>query len=275
MTPTLTAISRYPIKSCRGESLRSAVVEPWGLAGDRRWMLVDLSGTTVTAREHPRLVLIRPRLTSDGLDLTSPDGPDLSVGTPDGTRLTDVNVWREPFPAALATNGAHRWFSTLLDTPVRLVYLDDPTRRPTDPRFSADTDRVSFADGYPIHVTTEESLAAVNEWVADGPLAAEGPLPMTRFRPNLVLRGAPAWAEDSWRRIYVGAAAFRVATSCDRCAVTLVDPADASTGKEPIATLARHRKWAGKTWFGRHLIPDCAGVVLRVGDQIRVAESDG
>jgi uncharacterized protein len=272
VAPILTGINRYPVKSCRGQALIAATVEPWGLAGDRRWMIVDADAETVTAREHPRLVLVRPELTEPGLRLTSPDLDDLLVAVPDGRDLVDVTVHGHPVRAAVADAG-HEWFSKIVGEPVRLVYLDDPTRRAPNPVFSTASDRVSFADGYPLLLATEESLAAVNDLIAAGPHANEGPLPMTRFRPNLVVRGAPAWAEDGWRRVRIGGAVFRVVKGCDRCALTLVHPDTAVKGREPIATLARHRKWDGRTWFAMNLIPDTPGATITVGDDVEILES--
>jgi uncharacterized protein YcbX len=272
VAPTLTAINRYPVKSCRGQSLRTATVEAWGLAGDRRWMIVDAAGEPVTAREHPRLVLVRPEFTGAGLRVSSPDLDDLVVGVPDGRELVEVSVWGGPFLAAPARTG-HEWFSKVVGEPVRLVYLDDPTRRATNPEFSSASDRVSFADGYPLLLATEESLAAVNDLVAAGPNAHEGLLPMTRFRPSVVVCGAPAWAEDGWRRIRIGTAVFRAVKGCDRCVLTLVHPETAVTGKEPIATLARHRSWDGKTWFGMQLIPETPGATITVGADVETLES--
>jgi len=110
---TLTAINRYPVKSCRGQVLASSIVEPWGLVGDRRWMIVDADGETVTAREHPRLVLVRPELTEHGLHLAGPDIADLSVPVPDGRDLIDVTVHGAPVRACVAATG-HAWFSTIV-----------------------------------------------------------------------------------------------------------------------------------------------------------------
>jgi uncharacterized protein YcbX len=240
---TLTGINRYPIKSCRGHGSTQAVVEPWGLAGDRRWMLVDDEGLVVTARKYPQLVLVTPEFDADGLLVRAPDADPLPVRTPDGSALTGVRVSSSELAAAPASDEAHVWFSKVVGKPVRLVYLDDPTRRRPNPAYSCDQDRVSFADGYPL-----------------------------LFRPNLVVAGAPAWAEDGWRVVRVGAASFRVVKACDRCVFTTIDPDTASKGKEPLATLARHRRWDGKTWFAVNLIPDSPGAIVRVGDQVEIVE---
>ncbi|MEO7195326.1 MAG: MOSC N-terminal beta barrel domain-containing protein [Pseudonocardiaceae bacterium] len=272
MALTLTGVNRYPIKSCRGHSVARAVVEPWGLAGDRRWMLVDAEGLVVTARQHPRLVLVTPEPDVGGLLVRAPDAGPLLVGTPDGAALTGVRVFASELVAAPASDEAHAWFSEVLGTPVRLVYLDDPTRRRPNPAYSREADRVSFADGYPLLLATEESLAALNDLIAAGPRAQEGPVSMTRFRPNLVVAGAPAWAEDGWRVLRIGAVRFRAVKACDRCVFTTIDPDTASRGKEPLTTLARCRRWDGKTWFAINLIPDSAGAALHLGDQVEILE---
>jgi uncharacterized protein len=158
--------------------------------------------------------------------------------------------------------------------PVRLVYLDDPMRRRPNPAYSREGDRVSFADGYPLLLTGEGSLRELNDLIAAGPLAAEGPLPMRRFRPNVVVAGAPPWAEDGWRLLRIGDVVFRAVKGCDRCVLTTIDPDTAVKGKEPIATLARCRRWDGKVWFGVNLIPDSPGRTgaIRVGDPVQVLE---
>ncbi|HEV7203544.1 MAG TPA: MOSC N-terminal beta barrel domain-containing protein [Jatrophihabitans sp.] len=270
MPPVVTALARYPVKSCRGQSLLEAAVEPWGLAGDRRWMVVDADGFVITAREVHRLLLVVPEVTDRGLTLTGPGLAPLEMPAPDGTLSTTVDVWGSRVEAASAGAAAAQWFTELVGQPARLVHLDDPTRRATDPRYTRPSDRVSFADAFPLLLTSEASLAALNEYIAAGPRSAEGPLPMTRFRPNVVVDGVDAWDEDCWRHVRIGATTFRAVKGCDRCVMTTLDPQTAAKGMEPIATLARQRKWDGKTWFGINLVPDTPLGRVRVGDQVEV-----
>jgi uncharacterized protein len=275
MSLRLSDIWRYPVKSCRGQRLAQAVVEPWGLAGDRRWMIVDGDGRFVTGREHPALVLVTPTINGDVIRLRTPGLPDLEVPIPsDSAQLTPVRVWASELDAAEASDAAARWLSKVTGIDVRLVYLDDPTRRTTNPDYSQEGDVVSFADGYPLLLATESSLEQVNQWIAAGRHAHEGPLPMTRFRPNVVIAGAEPFAEDGWRRVKIGEVAFRVAKGCGRCVFTTVDPETAVKGKEPLATLARHRRWDGNVWFAVNLIPDAPrpGGVIRVGDPVEILE---
>jgi uncharacterized protein len=274
VTPSLGAIHRYPVKSCRGAQVRSAVVEPWGLAGDRRWLVVDEDGRFRTARELREMLLIDPVPTAAGLTLSAPDAATIEVPTPTDGDLVPVTVWRSTVDAMLAAPEAHAWLTAVLGRPSRLVHLDDPTRRATNPDWSRPDDRVSFADGYPLLLTTSGSLDELNRLIDLGPRADEGPLPMVRFRPNVVVDGTPAWAEDGWRRVRIGAAEFRVIKGCARCAIPLTDPDTARRGKEPIATLARHRRWDGETWFGMNLIPDTPGVEIRVGDEVEILAAE-
>jgi uncharacterized protein YcbX len=241
-------------------------------------MLADETGETITAREQPRMLLIAPELTDDGLWLRAPGKDDIFVATPDDSPTTVSVHEGTPFLASEAQADAATWLSEFLGIHARLVFTDDPTRRHPNPRFAKADDSVSFADAYPLLVATEESLAQLNDWIADGPLASEGPLDMRRFRPNVVVRGAPPFSEDAWRRIRIGEAVFRSPKGCDRCVLTTTDPDTAARGKEPIATLARHRRWDGATWFAMNLIPDNPGARIAIGDDVEIletAESDG
>lgn len=269
---TVSAIRRYPVKSCRGHAVDTALVEPWGLAGDRRWALIDPNGKTVTGREYPWFVLVEPELTPSGLLVRAPGATPLRVGAPTAGASVELSLWASRVRALPAADAASEWFSAVLDGPVRLVYLADPTLRQVDPVFGRPDDRVSLADGYPLLLTAQESLDALNDLVLERSAGAEEPLAMTRFRPNLVVTGGAAWAEDSWRRVRIGDAVFRMVKRCARCVFTTVDPDTGQRGKEPLRTLARHRRWDGKTWFGVNLVPDNPGVTLRVGDPVEVLE---
>ncbi len=264
MPIVLTRVRRYPVKSCRGEDLQVGEVEPWGLAGDRRLMLVDDDGVVVTAREFPPLVLVTPLIDDGVVQFQASDRDDLTIPVPDSAHHALVEIWQSKLDVALADSAAHAWFSDLLGVSVRLVYLADPTQREPNPARSAPGDRVSLADSYPLLLTTEDSLAALNALMGV-------PLPMTRFRPNVVVSGAAPWAEDGWRRVRIGAVDFRVVKGCDRCVLTTIDLDTAAKGQEPIATLARHRSWDGKVWFGVNLIPDRRGVI-RPGDPVEILE---
>ncbi|NNJ04453.1 MOSC domain-containing protein [Streptomyces sp. PKU-MA01144] len=270
-TPVLRSLHVHPVKSVAGHAPDEAAVEPWGLAGDRRWMLVDAAGRAVTQRQQPRMALAAAAPLADGaVRLTAPGAAPLTVTVPEPSGTTVVELFGEKVEAVPAGAASDRWFSAYLAAPVRLVHLDDPAyRRPVDPDYALPGETVSFADGFPLLLASAASLDALNSLIAQGDHADEGPLPMNRFRPNLVVDGTAPWAEDGWRRVAVGEVSFRVVKPCGRCVVTTTDQATADRGKEPLRTLARHRRFGDRLVFGQNLVPEHTGTV-RVGDPVRV-----
>ncbi|MFF1763041.1 MOSC domain-containing protein [Streptomyces sp. NPDC058249] len=269
----LHSIHVHPVKAFRGQSPREAVVEPWGLAGDRRWVLIDDGGKVVTQRQQPRLALAAAELLpGGGIQLSAPGREPVSIPVPEPIGTTTVDIFGDKVEAVFADAAAHAWCSDYLGAEVHLVHMDDPARRrPVDPDFARPGETVSFADGYPLLVTTLASLDALNALIAQGDHAHEGPLPMNRFRPNAVVSGAAAWAEDDWSRIAIGEVTFRVAKMCGRCVVTTTDQSTAERGKEPLRTLGRHRRVGNQLIFGQNLVPESPGT-LRVGDPVTVLE---
>jgi hypothetical protein len=264
----------YPVKSTRGVDLTSAVVEPWGLAGDRRWMVVDGDGRLVTAREEPRLLSVAAQVLGEGeLTVTGPHAAALSVTDASG-QLVPVQVWNDVVLARHPSDDADTWFGKLLEREVRLVWLDDPMRRNVDPRYGRPGDQVSFADAVPLHLTATASLRLLNDWIADETELRDepppvSPLPMRRFRPSVVVDTEVPFDEDRWTRLRIGTVAFRAVKRCARCVLTTIDPETLESGKEPIRTLARHRRCDGKVWFGVNLVPDGIGRIS-VGDDLTV-----
>ncbi|MFG2307912.1 MOSC domain-containing protein [Streptomyces sp. NPDC048566] len=269
----LHSIHVHPVKAFRAQSLREAEVEPWGLAGDRRWVLIDDGGKVVTQREQPRLALAAAgTLPGGGLRLSAGtvSPVDVAVPAPGPGAATTVDIFGDRVPAVLADAEAHAWCSAYLGTEVRLAHMDDPAvSRPMDARAGPAGGTVSFADGRPLLLTTLGSLDALNSAIAEGDHSGEGPVPMSRFRPNAVVAGTEAWAEDGWNRVAVGEVVFRVAGPCGRCVVTTTDQDTALRGKEPLRTLARRRRLAGKLVFGQNLVPESRGT-LRLGDPVTV-----
>jgi uncharacterized protein YcbX len=265
----VASIAIYPIKGCYRVELDRTEVEPWGLAGDRRWLIVDPdTGVAITQRELNSLIRVRPTPTTGGLILRADGMSDLVVPSPVDAELVDVVVFRFTGQASLAGAEADDWLSLALQRKVRLVWLDDPTRRGVNPEYGRESDRVSFADGYPVGLANAASLGALNDLIIESG-SLEGPLPMTRFRPNLVIAGAPAWAEDEWtgRRIRVGEVTFRVAKPNDRCLVTTINQESGEKGKEPLRTLGRYRNVDQDLLFATYLIPDNRGHIA-IGDLV-------
>lgn len=260
-TITLSGIHVYPVKSLRGIALEESPVEPRGLRGDRRWMVTDAEYEFLTQREVPELALVEVRQFEDGLRIAGPGMESLTVARPDASRR-NVRIFKDVVPAVPAGGEADDWFSRYLGFTCHLVYMDDTGVRPVDPRYASDGDIVSFADGFPLLLLSCASLDDLNSRLRD-------PLPMNRFRPNLVLSGAEPFEEDTWHRIRIGQVVMDVAKPCARCAITTVDQNTAERGDEPLRTLATFRKSDGKVYFGQNLIPRSRAVV-RVGDEVEI-----
>ena len=271
MSVHLASVHIYPMKAARAVDLTESVVEPCGLAGDRRWMLVEENGRFVSQREEPSLarVVVRYGPHAGTISVSAATRPRRRIAAPaegSGAEMLKVTVWDSAVPAAAAGPAADAWFSAYLGRPVRLVHLDDPTRRPVDPGYGRDGDVVSFADGFPLLLTSMASLDELGRWLAEDD---EPPVPMTRFRPSVVVAGALPWAEDHWRRIRIGATSFRVVKPCGRCVVTTTDQITGERGRQPLKMLGRRRRFGGRLVFGQNLIPDSSGVI-RVGDPVEI-----
>ncbi|WP_229073128.1 MOSC domain-containing protein [Actinoplanes sp. DH11] len=268
----ITALHSYPVKGCHRLDHDEAGVEPWGLTGDRRWMIVDADGVGITQREAPLLTQLAARPRPGGLALTAPGHGTLEIDEPHDSPKIAVRVFRnkQPVPARLAEN---EWTSAFLGRDARLVWQADPTGRSIGSHAGPD-DRVSLADGYPVLLANAASLDALNDWLTEG---GDQPVPMHRFRPNLVVADAPAWAEDAWpgRRLRIGELTFRVAKPCDRCRVTTIDQETGETGRQPLHVLGKHRRFGNGLMFAVNLIPDLtAGETgrIRTGDPVNVVE---
>ena len=265
----LTRVSVYPLKSGAGLDLDASDVEPCGLRGDRRWMVIDGDGVCVTARERPRLVRVRAAADGADLRLEMHGREPLTVACPDAdSPSVRVWIWRQACSALDSGDDAARWMSDVLDKPVRLVAMDGRAKRRPDPDCTLPEDEVSFADCYPVLVIGRTSLDDLNTRTPQ-------PVSMRRFRPNLVVSGGAPYAEDGWRRARIGSVEFEGVENCARCALPTVDP---ETGipdpkREPMRTLARYRRRsAGGVFLGQNLVPRSAGTV-RVGDPVVVLES--
>lgn len=281
----LTGINIHPVKSTAIRPVPAAGVRRHGLVDDRTWMVVDDEGVLVSARECHDLFRIvadtaatDPRVAAD-LRLRAAGHPTVEVTRPWGPRV-GVRLHRHHLEAVPAGDRADAWLRTVLGRDdVRLVWCDDPTRRPLNPAHSSPGDHTAFADGYPVTVATETSLARLNDWILE--TAAErgeeprDPLPMTRFRPNLVVDGEEPFAEDHWIGLEIGAGddsvRLRFAKPTDRCVMTTIDPETLATGHEPIRTMARHRRPVDVTLFAVFMVPERTGTV-RVGDPVRVRQ---
>ena len=265
MSVVVSHLFVYPLKSARGVCVPHAQVTPRGLAGDRRWMVVDSSGVFVTGRTHPHMLLLRTQQTESGLQLQAPDGRQRLIRRPqpDGPTAV-VQVWNDQVVGHMAAPEDSAWLSSVLGLTCRLVYMADQTLRQVDEAHAPKGDVVSFADGFPLLLTTDGSLRDLNERL-------DAPVEMSHFRPNLVLSGVSAFAEDHWTEVRIGEAVFGVAKPCARCVLTTVNPTTAvrHASGEPLRTLATYRKGPGGILFGQNLTVRRGGRIA-VGDPVTV-----
>jgi uncharacterized protein YcbX len=259
---TLTEINIYPIKSCRGFSATTWELEPRGLRFDRRWMLVDDNGIFMTQRLFPRMTLISVQVKSDHLQVEAPNMSILRVPFRLRSNHFPVVVWDDVVEAAAVGKESDEWFSEFLGVSCKLAAMTESSLRLVDARFAFNNEAVSFADGFPMLLISEASLADLN-----GRL--EKPIPMSRFRPNLVVRGCDAFAEDTWKEIVIGGMELRIVKPCARCTITTVDTETGEKSHEPLRTLAAYRQVENRVLFGQNVIPTVTGT-MRVGDEVRV-----
>jgi MOSC domain-containing protein len=259
----LTALSVYPIKSAAGIPADVWQVDEFGLRFDRRWMVIDEAGRFISQREQPRLALVRPSFHEDLLLVDAPGQRPLELPLHSTCSVTTkVTVWHDTCEVNWLGDHAAAWFSAALGCSCSLVYMADSTVRPADPRFATSNTRVSFADAFPFLMISEESLAELNSRM---PV----PLPMNRFRPNLVIAGGDPYVEDSLDRFTIGEIGFRAVKPCDRCVIPTTDQSTAERGHEPLRTLATYRRRDGQVFFGQNLVHSGSGR-LSVGDLLQL-----
>ncbi len=266
MNPSLSHINLFPIKSCAPLTPDRAFVELRGLRGDRRWMIVDADGKFITARKHPRLVMVRATPNDEGLSLEAPGMAPRQLDPILDSALTPVKIWKDEVMARSAHADADAWISTYLGVPARFVFMADDCVRAVDSDYAHVGDQVSFADGYPILLISQAALDGLN-----GRLAT--PVQMLRFRPSLVVANTVAHAEDGWRSIRIGGVRFELVKPCARCVLTTVDPESGipDAAGEPLRTLVSYRRFDNGVMFGQNLIPRGTGAI-RVGDEVSVID---
>lgn len=269
----------YPVKGCRRMDRDTARVEPWGLDGDRRWLIVDEQGLGLTQRQHQKLATVRAVSRPGRLTLDAPGLATLDLAEPTDGEAMRVRVFRDrrPSPVRAAGPEADDWLHRLLGRTARLVWLGEPAGNVVHwPVPAGSGAEVSFADGSPLLLANAASLDAFNGWLRESG-SAEGPLPMTQFRPNVVVSGAAPWAEGEWvgRRLRIGGAVFHGANECARCLVSRINQETGERGREPLSMLAARRNIGQKLLFGLQMTVDAeqdGPCTVSVGDTVEVLD---
>jgi uncharacterized protein len=257
----------YPVKSLRGVAVQAAALTDGRLAGDREYMLVHRDGHFMDQRRYPRMTRVEATITPTGLRLRSEGFPDLDVQSPvtNGAEqsVTRVPLFRRSAAVTPTSVEADRWLSDVLEVPCALMAFVPRAHPSNMPFYEVHS---SLHDATPFHLTSEESLADLNA-------RAQTSLPMNRFRPNVVVRGASAYAEDSWMTVAIGATVLRWIKACTRCVATTTDQLTGERkGPEPLASLSRYRRVGSTVVFGHYLMPEHWGSEMRIGDTVRIIE---
>ena len=263
---TITGLNIYPVKSCAGIALQQARLAETGFEQDRRWMLVKPDGYFVTQRELPRMALIKPVLQDQGVVLTAPDMPPLMISGLDQSRPREVAIWRDCCLAYDEGDEAAEWFSSFLQHPLRMVRFNDERMRLSNRDWTGALRAPNqFSDGFPVLVVSAASLAELNSRL-------RVPLPMNRFRPNIVIDGVDPYIEDNVDELRDGEVCLRLVKPCTRCKITTTNQATGEVeGDEPLLTLAKYRRnlrLKGVTFGYNAAIVIGEGSILRVGGKM-------
>lgn len=257
----------YPVKSLAGTTVEKAALAKRGFVDDRRWMLVDENGRFISQRQHAHLARWKASVQGDDLLFQHLDtGEKLLVNAARAEEgsLVEVEVWNDRFAARLVESAIPAGLPVALGMDCRLVYLAKDSYRPLDPRYAQGKEEVSFADGYPYLIANQSSLEALSAEVGEE-------LHMRRFRPNIVLEGAAAFAEDDWSELRIGTQDFRLPKPCARCIVITIDPDTTNKNPAVFRTLAEMHSQDKKVLFGMNACWEGkSNASLKVGEAVSV-----
>ncbi|MBL0357353.1 MAG: MOSC domain-containing protein [Chitinophagaceae bacterium] len=258
----------YPIKSLAGIAVSAVNITDRGFEYDRRWMLVDANNRFLSQREFAVMALLQVQITVEGLSVfhkQTPDNPIIIPFEPATEEKGIVKIWDASCEATFVSRDADEWFSKILNTVCRLVYMDEDCHVKVDERYSIKKSLTSFSDGYPILMISEASLEDLNSKATEA-------IPMNRFRPNLVFKGSLAFEEDNMKEFIINGLTFYGVKPSSRCVVTTIDQATAEKRKEPLKTLATYRSKNNKIYFGENIIAAGTGKI-HVGDHINMVST--
>lgn len=262
---TISQLFIYPVKSLGGFEVPAAQLTDKGFEHDRRWMVVDKNNEFLTQREYPQMSLLQTLIIGDELVIYHKNDPTdkttiaLKV-TPAPT--VKVKVLEDECTAQFVSDAADKWLSTQLGMACRIVFMPDSELRKVDDRYAHNEEVTNFSDGYPLTMIGQASLDDLNSRLLE-------PLPMNRFRPNIVFTGDPPFEEDTMEHLTINGINMYGVKLCSRCVVTTIDQNTASKAKEPLKTLAGYRMKNNKIYFGQNLLFNQTGNI-KVGDNLEV-----
>lgn len=258
----------YPIKSLGGIELSSARLTDRGIEHDRRWMLVDEDNRFLTQREFPQMALLRTTIHANELTVYEKGNEADKISLtlyPTGSELTAVQIWDDVCDAIEIGTEANEWFSKKLNKSCKLMYMPDVSKRRVDAGYALNMEITGFSDAYPLLMIGQASLDDLNSRL-------ESPVPMNRFRPNIVFAGGTAFEEDTMEYFQINGLDLYAVKPCARCVVTTTDQETGITAKEPLKTLASYRTGNNKVYFGQNILYKQQGII-KVGDELKVVQT--
>lgn len=260
----VSSLWHYPVKSLAGVSLENMKISAWGPHLDRRWMVIDDRGRFITQRQLPAMSRLAAALTDTGVRIIDLDdnSQSIDVHQPSGGQDYLVTVWSDQCIALDAGDEAAEWLTCRLGKDLRLCFMDENTHRQVDTQYAEAGIRVSFADGFPFLLCSDASAA-----ILSGSLGRS--LDMRRFRPNIVVSGADAFAEDSWRQIRIANIEFEIVKPCSRCAIPTINLDSGLREPDVFKVLRAERQRDGEVFFGQNLIHRGDGEIA-VGQRVEI-----
>jgi uncharacterized protein YcbX len=264
--PHISQLVIYPVKSLGGIAVQSAVITSRGLQHDRRWMLVNSDNQFMSQRSNPQLALFQLELVADGFKVTYVlnQASQIIPFVPQTQDFLKVRIWNDECNATAVSDELNTWFSNILNEETRLVFMSDDSIRQVDTKYAGPGHITSFADDYPMLLIGEASLDDLNARLPE-------PVPMNRFRPNMVIAGTAPYMEDQMQHFTVASINFYGVKTCVRCVMITIDQQTAQSNAEPLKTMAGYRKNNKKVHFGQNLVHHGEGV-LKVGDDVKILE---
>jgi uncharacterized protein YcbX len=260
----ITELYIYPIKSLGGLKLDSAIVTDRGLKHDRRWMLIDDNNRFISQREFAQMALLKTSITNEFLVVTNTyNNNSINITlTPEKKDVITVSVWDDRCLAQPVSDEVDAWFSEALKTNVRLVYMPNDSQRFIEANYAVDNEITSFSDAFPFLLIGQSSLDDLNDRL-------DNPLPINRFRPNIVFTGGEPYFEDIIDKFTVNGITFNGVKLCARCNMITINQNNATSSQEPTKTLATYRAKNKKIYFGQNLIHAGTGTIA-IGDELKL-----
>lgn len=253
---SVSTLHSYPLKSGKGQNLESMNISHAGPSNDRRWLIIDDQGTIITQRLFPKLAVLEFSVDDLFIRIKAPNSAEITAPLKPGPELLQVQLWKDPCEVLSYGPQVNNYLSAYLEKTVRLVTMSNSYRRLLSDKYAINPgqDYLYFADSMPFLLSNEESLALLNQKL-------EHSVPMNRFRPNIVIKNAEAFAEDTWQNVRIGQVQFRAAKPCARCIVVNINQESAEKNLEPLKTLSTFRKREKGVIFGMYLVAVTTGTI--------------